>query len=260
MSEAQSTPRSEQVLAPGASSNWPGKREIFASPAQLVNAVAESLCEAAAEAIEERGVFTLALSGGSTPRALYELLASDEYRARIQWSNVIILFGDERAVDPSDSLSNWRMASEALLDRVPLDAKNVHRMRGEALPLEDAAKEYGLLIQELGTVLDVCLLGMGDDGHTASLFPHSPALAERKHRCVATPPATLEPYIPRLTLTYRVFDAARHVWILAAGASKAPRLRQVLAGPTQPDEQPIQGLRPSGELVWFLDEAAAKEL
>ena len=248
-----------QVLADAPRSGWPGERQIFDSPDELIADVAERLAQVAAEAIGERGVFTLALAGGSTPKALYKLLASEEWRKRFDWPKIVILFGDERAVAPEDEKSNWRMASESLLDHVPLDAKNVHRMRGE-IELNEAAKEYGLLVQELGTTLDVCLLGMGPDGHTASLFPHSPQLVERKHRCVATPPASLEPHVPRLTLTYRVLDAARHVWILCPGAEKAPRLKQVLAGPREPSEQPIQGLEPSGELRWFLDRASAGEI
>ena len=248
------------MSAPESKSNWPGARHIAPDPQVLVADVAERLVEVATQAIKERGVFSLALSGGSTPKALYKLLASDEYVSRIDWSKVVIVFGDERAVEPGDALSNWRMASESLLDHVPLKPENVHRMRGELSDLNQAAKEYGLLIQELGTTLDVCLLGMGPDGHTASLFPHSPALDERKHRCVSTPPASLEPFVPRLTLTYRVLDAARHVWILCEGAGKAQRLRQVLAEPRDVHEQPIQGLNPSGELVWFLDEAAASGL
>lgn len=253
---SQDTP---QVLAPESRSAWPGQRQVFDSPEELIAQVAERLAQAAAEAIRERGVFTLALSGGSTPKSLYKLLASEPWRERFDWPRIVILFGDERAVGPGDERSNWRMASESLLDHVPLDPKNVHRMRGE-IELNEAAKEYGLLIQELGTTLDVCLLGMGPDGHTASLFPHSPALAERKHRCVATPAASQEPHLPRLTLTYRVLDAARHVWILCAGADKAPRLKQVLSGPREPSEQPIQGLEPSGKLVWLLDRAAAVKL
>lgn len=242
-----------------AESNWPGLREVFESPQVLVRAVAERIVAAAAESIAARGRFTLALSGGSSPKKLYQLLASDEFAPRIDWPRVVILFGDDRAVGPDDERSNFRMAREAMLDAVPLKPENVHRMRGEAENLEEAAKEYGLLIQSLEP-LDVVLLGMGPDGHTASLFPHSPALQERHHRCVAAPVASLEPFVPRLTLTYRVFDEARRVWILADGAGKASRLRQVLTGPMQPDEQPIQGLRPRGELTWFLDNASASEL
>jgi len=249
-----------EVLEGAQQSNWPGTREVLGSPEDLVRAVAERLVQASERAIEERGVFSLVLSGGSTPKALYQLLASDEFKKRLDWPNIVILFGDERAVEPDDVRSNYRMAREALLDSVPLKATNVHRMRGELPNLNQAAKEYGLLVQELGTTLDVCLMGMGPDGHTASLFPHSPQLSERKHRCTATPIASQEPHVERLTLTYRAFDVARHVWILLEGQSKAERLKQVLAGPREPFEQPIQGLNPTGELVWFLDKAAAREL
>jgi len=249
-----------QVLAGAQKSNWPGTREVFETPEALVRAVAERLVQAASQAIAQRGAFSLALSGGSTPKALYQLLASDEFKPRFDWPKIVILFGDERAVEPGDVRSNFRTAHLALLGSVPLNPRNVHRMRGELPDLNQAAKEYGLLVQELGSTLDVCLMGMGPDGHTASLFPRSPQLSERKHRCVATPEASQEPHVARLTLTYRTFDAARHLWVLLEGQGKAARLKQVLAGPREPSEQPIQGLNPSGELVWFLDKAAASEL
>ena len=237
------------------------QRLIFPTSQELIRAVAERLVITAREAIAAREVFTFVLSGGSTPKALFELLASTEFRAQFDWEKIQILFGDERAVAPDDELSNFRMARLAMLDALPIPPQNVHRMRGEAEPLEEAAKEYGLLVQEMGTVFDVCLMGMGPDGHTASLFPHSPQLQERKHRCVATPVASLQPHVRRLTLTYRTFNAARQLWVLAVGADKAPRVQQVLAGAHDAQEQPIQDLKPeNGDLIWWLDEAAAAQL
>ena len=237
------------------------QRIIAPNSHALIHRLATRLTEVAREAIAERGEWSFVLAGGSTPKALFGLLASEEFRDQFDWSKTRILFGDERAVAPDDELSNYRMAREAMLDALPIPPENIHRMRGELEPLEDAAKEYGLLVQELGTTLDVCLMGMGLDGHTASLFPHSPQLQELKHRCVATPVASLQPHVRRLTLTYRTFNASRHVWVLSVGADKAPRLQQVLAGPYDAQEQPIQALKPeAGELVWWLDEAAASLL
>ncbi len=236
-------------------------REIYPTQSDVVRAFAERLVEVAREAILARGRFIFALSGGSTPKELFALLASDEFREQFDWSKIVIVWGDDRAVGPDDELSNYRMAKLALLDKVPVLPENVHRMRGEAEDLEEAAKEYGLLMQELGA-LDVALMGMGPDGHTASLFPHSPQLNETKHRCVATPIASHEPHVRRLTLTYRMFNDSRHLWMLVCGASKAQRTAQVLAGPIVPQELPVQGLRgsESNDYVWWMDEAAASAL
>jgi 6-phosphogluconolactonase len=216
------------------------------------------LCDAA---IAERGRFLFSLAGGSTPKVLYALLASPEYASRIDWTKVHVLFGDERAVPPTDERSNFRMAQETLFNHVPLPAENIHRMRGELEDLNQAAREYGLLVQELGTSLDLCLLGMGPDGHTASLFPHTPGLHETKHRVIATGPASLQPHVPRLTLTFRTINAAREIWMLVTGADKAERLKNVLNGYIDADEQPVQGVMPeSGKLVWLLDQVAANRL
>ena len=237
------------------------RREVRDDMKVLLGDIAERLIEVAAQAIEARGQFTFVLAGGSTPKVLYELLASDQYRARIDWTRTVVLFGDERAVSPDDEQSNYRMARESLFDLVPLPAHNIHRMRGELSDLNAAAKEYGLLVQELGTTLDVCLLGMGDDGHTASLFPHSPQLDEARHRCVATPIASHAPHVARLTLTYRTFNAARHIWIIVTGEAKAARLAQVVEGARDFHALPIQNIAPSaGELIWWLDDKAAKSL
>ena len=237
------------------------RREIFATQKEVIEAMAERLVEVARAAIAVRGSFIFALSGGSTPQHWFALLASERFRERFDWSKIVIVWGDDRAVGPDDELSNYRMAKLALLDKVPLKPENVHRMRGEADNLEAAAKEYGLLMQQLGAI-DVALMGMGPDGHTASLFPHSPQLNETKHRCVATPVASHEPHVRRLTLTYPMFNGAHHLWMLVCGASKAKRTAQVLAGPIVPQEQPVQGLRGSddNDYVWWLDEAAAQDL
>jgi 6-phosphogluconolactonase len=227
---------------------------------QIVELTAQRLLDASRNAIAARGLFTLALAGGSTPRALYALLASDAYRSQFDWENIHIFFGDDRAVPPTDELSNFKMASDTLLSLAPLPQENIHRMETERDDLESAALDYETQLKKFGA-LDVVLLGMGDDGHAASLFPHSPALEEKEKLCVATPVASLQPHVRRLTLTYPAINAARHVWILVTGEGKATRLAQVISGQGSVEETPISGMQPkNGELVWFVDSAAASLL
>jgi 6-phosphogluconolactonase len=228
---------------------------------ELINEVARKLVEYAHQCIVERGQFTFALSGGSTPKALYELLADEPWRSQMPWQKVIIPFGDDRAVPPDDPRSNYRMAAQALLSHVGIPPENIWRWRGEAENLDEAAREYETRLRELAGVIDLNLLGMGPDGHTASLFPRSPVLTEMQRLCVSTPEAPLEPHVRRLTLTYSAINASRQVWILITGAEKAARLQQVLEGEYQPHSLPVQGVHPqNGELVWMLDSAAASQL
>jgi 6-phosphogluconolactonase len=239
------------------------KRTFLIKPdaTELINEAAWKLVEYAHQCIAERGQFTFALSGGSTPKALYELLANEPWRSQMPWKNVIVLFGDERAVPPDDPRSNYRMAAQALLSHVEIPPENIWRWRGEAKDLDEAAREYEMHLHELAGVIDLNLLGMGPDGHTASLFPHSPVLAEAERLCVATPEAPLEPHVRRLTLTYSAINASRQVWIFITGAEKAARLRQVLEGEREPHLLPVQGVHPrNGELVWMLDSAVASRL
>lgn len=211
---------------------------------------------AARESIAARGQFSLALSGGSTPKALYQLLATDEWKARFEWPKILVFFGDERAVAPDDALSNFKMASDALLNHVPA---RVFRMEAERADLEGAARDYQNALQDACDRLDLVLLGLGDDGHTASLFPGSPQLGERENWVTTTPIASLEPHVRRLTLSFPAINAARRVWFLASGAGKAERLNQVLNGPRDVKKLPAQGVAPTqGELRWFVDEAAAR--
>ena len=151
----------------------------------LVREAAERIATAAGQAIANHGSFTLALAGGSTPKPVYELLAQEPYRSQIDWEKVEVFFGDERCVPPDSPQSNYRMANEALLSKVPIPAGNVHRMRGE-IDANQAATEYGQLLKDRfgDGGLDLVLLGMGPDGHTASLFPGTDALRETHHRCV----------------------------------------------------------------------------
>lgn len=235
---------------------------IHSSATILVEKVAERIIEIASQSIEAKGHFSLALSGGSTPKALYQRLASPECRDRIDWSKVHVFFGDERAVAPDDALSNYRMAREAMLDHVSIPSANVHRLRGESENLEEEAARYEWELQQFAP-LALALLGMGDDGHTASIFPHSPVVNETEKLCAATPVATLEPHVRRLTLTFPAINSASRVWALITGAGKTARLEQVEAaqesGQLNIGEMPILGVQPQGEYIWWLDHAAAGE-
>jgi 6-phosphogluconolactonase len=218
---------------------------------------AERIVAASKNAIELFDEFSLVLSGGSTPKMLYELLASDEYRERIEWDKVRIFFGDERCVPPDHAESNYRMARIALLSEVPIPGDHIYRMRGEIEP-EAAAIEYGKLLKEkfADAGPDLILLGMGDDGHTASLFPHTTALKETKHRCVSNYVDKLGAW--RITLTAPFINRASEVMVLVSGASKASTLTQVLEGARDPERLPIQLIEPaSGKMTWLLDVAAA---
>jgi len=224
--------------------------------ANLAEEAAEVVIAAADQAIGQRGSFTLALSGGSTPKVLYELLASDACRNRIDWPKWEIYFGDERTVPPDHPDSNYRMANEAMLSKVQIPADHVHRMKGEIDP-NPAAIEYGRMLKERfgDGGLDLILLGMGDDGHTASLFPGSEALEEKKHRVVANWVEKFKTW--RITMTAPFINKARQVLVIVGGASKAGRVAEVLEGPRDPHRLPIQMIEPAGELIWLMDTAGA---
>jgi len=227
------------------------------SSAPLVAADADDLARVAAEWLAEEvrqcaaraGRCALALSGGSTPRPAYERLA---VRPGVPWEAVEVYFADERAVPPTDPTSNYRMAREALVDRVGLPPSRVHRMEADDPDLEAAAGRYAAILPD---ALDVLVLGMGEDGHTASLFPGSPALRETSRKVV--PARGPVPPVRRLTITPPVIAAARRVAVLVAGAAKAPMVARVWQGPWRPDELPAQLARDG---TWILDRAAASAL
>ena len=226
-------------------------------PEELAREAADLIAAAAGSRIELGLGFSIALSGGSTPRRLYELLASEPWRERIRWDQVQVFFSDERCVPPDHPDSNFRMACQTLLDQVPIPYENIHRLRGEIEP-EAAAREYEqLLADQLGDGgLDLVLLGMGEDGHTASLFPDTPALAEQAQRCVAVYVDKLKSW--RLTLTATFINRSDQVMVLVAGAAKTQRLQEVLESPPEAQRLPIQLIRPdSGRLIWLMDSAAA---
>jgi 6-phosphogluconolactonase len=229
----------------------------------LARAVAESFVAKAAAAIDTRGVFFVALAGGSTPKAAYALLAA-EYREAIAWDGVRFFFGDERCVPPDDDESNYKMARTAMLEPLGIRDERVFRLRGEDDPPR-AAREYAeLLVRDVPAThgpptFDLVMLGMGPDGHTASLFPGTDPLTDAASLVRAPFVEKFATY--RLTLTPRVLNAARDVDVATAGLAKADALAAVLEGPYDPRAFPTQILDPSpGRLTWLIDRAAATKL
>lgn len=221
---------------------------------QLIAGAADAIALLIHEAVAARGVAQIALAGGSTPIPLYHRLAM----MALPWEHVELWFGDERAVPPDHPMSNYLMVRTALFDEMAL--ARVHRIQGEIDPVAAAAAYERELVGKLGSPpqLDLVLLGLGPDGHTASLFPRTPALAETEHWVVANPTATGE---PRITLTAKTIGAARHVRFFVLGASKAGVLAEVLEGPRDPDRLPAQLIAAAEtDVGWFIDEAAAAQL
>jgi 6-phosphogluconolactonase len=232
---------------------------IYESSEELAEAAAQEFAARAGEAIDQRGRFAVVLAGGSTPKATYEILASD-YADRIDWSKVHFFFGDERSVPPDHEDSNYRMAREALLDHVP--AGSVHRMQGE-LPPDEAAEAYEQELRDFfGSEelprFDLILLGTGGDGHTASLFPETAALEVHDRWVVANPVLKLE--TTRITLTVPVINAARAVYFLVAGEGKAGPVAEILEGTPDPRQYPATLIQPQGGPKWMLDRPAVSEL
>ncbi|MBI4082864.1 MAG: 6-phosphogluconolactonase [Candidatus Lambdaproteobacteria bacterium] len=233
--------------------------EVAPDPEQAARAALALLRAACAEAIAARGRALVSLAGGSTPKLVYRQWAQATDQ---DWPRIHLLYGDERCVPPDHADSNHRMVQESLLDGLPAPPQ-VHRMRGEDADPEVAAADYGRLVRDLlgpEGRLDLALLGMGPDGHTASLFPGRPALAEAKHRCVAT--LAPDGRTRRLTLTIPVFKAARQVVFLVTGAEKAATLRDVLEGPLDSQRLPAQTLLrdPAANVVLVMDRAAAGQI
>jgi len=220
----------------------------------LARAAAERFVTLTQEAIAARGRFDVALAGGGTPRTTYKLLATPELASQVDWSRVHVFWGDERSVPPTDPDSNARMARETLLDRVGIPEASIHRIRGE-WPPEAAAQDYEREILEiLGKQprFDLILLGMGTDGHTASLFPGSAAICENERLVVAAYVKALKAW--RITITLPLINAARHVLILVSGTTKAEALARIRSG------QPLPAALVSpvnGRLTWLVDRAAA---
>jgi 6-phosphogluconolactonase len=234
-------------------------------------AAAEEFAAATEAAARARGAAFVALSGGSTPRGLHTLLAdpAEPFRARVPWTRLHVFWGDERPVPPDHAESNYRLARETLLDRVPLPATQVHRILGEDPDHTRAAARYARELREAFAAhgqleagwprFDLVVLGMGADGHTASLFPGSDAVRERARWAVATWVDKLGSH--RLSLTPPVLNRAAAILFLVTGRDKAETLAAVLEGPSQPEVYPSQAIRPvAGTLLWLVDRAAATRL
>lgn len=235
---------------------------IFPDLEALSHAAAAEFASIAGEAVERRGRFSVALAGGSTPRMLYTRLASEPLKRDIPWTSVHVFWGDERCVPPELETSNYRMAYDALLQGVPVPSGNIHRIRGELEP-EKGASLYEAELRDFfaGVALpgfDLVLLGLGRDGHTASLFPADPVL-EVQDRLV-TPSYPAEIKTRRVTLTLPVINSAETVLFLVSGKEKADIVAKVLSEPFLPRGLPAQRVRPNGSLQWFVDEAAAGKL
>jgi 6-phosphogluconolactonase len=240
----------------------PGAVAVRDDAAGVAAAAADWIVEIAGAAIAEGGRFRIALAGGSTPRTLYQVLAAAPHRERTDWRHWEVFFGDERAGPPDDPANNCRMARAALLDLVPIRPELIHRMEAERADLDAAAAEYSSILASTcppaspGSAprLDCVLLGLGENGHTASLFPGDPALQVRDRWAVRSR-ADYAPF-DRITVTYPVLNAAAHVTFLVTGLAKGEALRGVVDG-----RVPAAGVRPpDGKLRWFLDTAAADSL
>ncbi len=235
------------------------KIEIYPSIDELSRAAADLTVTLARAAIKDRGQFVLALAGGDTPRPYHQWLTQAD---DIDWNKVFVFWGDERAVPPDDPQSNYGMARDTLLRHVPIPAVNIYRMEGELEP-QEAAVNYQQILRHFFTNelprFDLIMLGLGSNAHTASLFPHTPALHITDEWVSA--PYIEEIQASRLTLTAPVLNNARHVVFLVTGEAKAPALLQVVRGEHDPDKYPAQIVRPTdGTLLWMVDVLAAELL
>jgi 6-phosphogluconolactonase len=236
---------------------------VFDDSADVARAAADRFVEIARAAIDAGGRFSVALSGGSTPQRAYELLAGDDYRKKLDWAKVHVFFGDERCVPPDDAESNYRMANEVMLSRLSIPPQNIHRING----VGDALANARLYEDELRTFFnddvwprfDLVLLGMGDDGHTASLFPGTEVLGEEQAWVAAVWVEKFQAF--RITLTAPAINHAAHILLLVTGENKAARLAEVFQSQAGSERLPVQLIHPvSGSTEWLVDAAAAKQL
>jgi len=241
--------------------------ELFADGMEIARRAADEVVRIASEAAAARGAFTIALSGGSTPKVVYALLAENAaLRNSLPWNKMKVFFGDERHVGPGHADSNFQMASDAMLSKVPLQPKQIHRIKGEYPDAAQAAVEYEATIQrEFGLKdgefprFDLVLLGMGSEGHTLSLFPGTKALRETQRIVARNWVGKL--YTERITLTAPAANNAENIIFIIAGADKACALKAVLEGPHEPEQLPAQMIQPSnGTLSWLVDQAAGSML
>ena len=253
-------------MTPAAES--PTRPEVLIYPdlAAAAAAAAARVARRCERAVADRGACAIALAGGETPKALYARLAAAPFRERIPWPRLRLFWGDERGVPPDDPRSNFRMVQETLLASVSVPSTQIHRMPADRADGPAAAEAYAELLREHLPAtadgwpqFDLVLLGLGDDAHTASLFPHTPALHEARRAVVAYHVARVG--MARMTLTPPVLSRAREILFLVAGPQKARALQAVLEGPRDADAFPAQAIRPAaGMLVWIVDAAAASRL
>jgi len=244
-----------------------GSPEIrkLTTPQELFEAAAEEVGRAATEAVAQRGRFAIALSGGSTPKSLFNLLATNA-RTSLPWDKMFFFWSDERHVPPTDPDSNYRMADEAMLSKIPVSPSNVVRVPAENPNADAAAAAYEQTLRKFFAIapgqfprFDVILLGMGPDGHTASLFPETAGLKEDTRLVIANWVEKLK--TTRITFTLPLINAAREVAFLVSGADKASVLRTVLEGDAPGEQYPAKLVQPTeGKLIWFADRAAASQL
>lgn len=238
---------------------------VYPSRVAAAHAAVAQFIATSEKAITARGRFAVALAGGSTPKDVYRLLASDEYAPLVEWEFTHVFWGDERTVPLNDPENNAHMAREAFLDYVPIPMDHIHRVQS-GFPPEEAALDYEHILRNYffqrdmdAPCFDLLLLGMGAEGHTASLFPHSPALYEQERWCVATFVDQVKQW--RVTLTPPALNSAAKVIFLVVGAEKAEALRDVLSEPKRPDQFPAQIVDPpNGRVLWIVDQAAASLL
>ena len=246
---------------------------VYSDPEELALKAARAFARYADQYVVGSGRFSVALSGGSTPKAMFSILAEDPFKDTVPWESVYFFWGDERCVPPDHQDSNYRMATESLLSRVAVPKENIFRIPAEDEDHERAANEYELALMKFfvsgkksGTAplsnvprFDLVMLGMGPDGHTASLFPGTTALQVTDRVVVSNYVEKFKTF--RITLTAPTINNARNVTFLAAGADKAETLKNVLEGPYQPELYPSQMIKPTnGALLWMIDHAAAKLL
>ena len=237
---------------------------VCATTEDLNKQVADHITTLARRAIEDHAAFHLALAGGTTPRQLYTTLAEKPYTQQIDWSSVHIYFGDERHVPPGHKDSNFSMAHEAMLQHVSIPDRQIHRIHGEMDQAVEIGRQYAVEIETClprdkqgKPALDLVLLGLGPDGHIASLFPDTDILEQRTKSVDAVYVEKLSTW--RISMTYPTLENARVIYLLVAGRNKASIVRDIFSGHAGPP-YPVERLHPSGKLHWFLDEAAASEI
>jgi 6-phosphogluconolactonase len=237
---------------------------------ELAERAATWIATSARAAIAERGRFTLVLSGGSTPEKTYQLLGDKARGTEIDWNSTCLFFGDERFVPADDPRSNVGMARRSLIERIGIPETQVFPMTTDGSDAADGARQYTATLARFFGVpddswppprFDLVLLGLGDDGHTASLFPGKPAITVDDHWVTASPPGRLPPPVDRITMTFSILNRARQTLFLVAGEKKAEIVREILEGNPSVEKYPAAGIQPAaGNVVWLLDEPAARLL